>query len=123
MNALSPTLPHVAEGKLRALATSGNKRQKALPGVPTLIEAGFAGLTLTAHVAVLVPKKTPKERVKFLREAFRKANSSKAVRDYYEKISATPHDVDREGFIEYHKQDVKNFRDAAKAVGLYKGSE
>jgi tripartite-type tricarboxylate transporter receptor subunit TctC len=52
--------PQVKGGKMRALATAGEKRASALPDVPTLIEQGFPGLTVYAWWGVFAPAGTPK---------------------------------------------------------------
>ena len=52
--------PQVKGGKMRALATLGEKRATALPDVPTLIEQGFPGLTTYAWWGVFAPAGTPK---------------------------------------------------------------
>jgi tripartite-type tricarboxylate transporter receptor subunit TctC len=122
MNSITPTLPHIKQGTLRPLATTGQKRERALPDVPTMIESGFPGFVLTAHVAVVVPKKTPKERVELLRETFKKANSSKAILDFYENIGATRENVDPDEFIQYFKNDVEHLRKAAIQAGIYEGN-
>ena len=36
-----PAMPHIAEGRLRALAVSGKRRSLSLPDVPTMVEAGL----------------------------------------------------------------------------------
>jgi tripartite-type tricarboxylate transporter receptor subunit TctC len=52
--------PQVRGGKMRAIATSGEKRATSLPDVPTLIEQGFPGLTAYAWWAVYAPAGVPK---------------------------------------------------------------
>ena len=52
--------PQVKGGKMRALATLGEKRATALPEVPTLIEQGFPGLTAYAWWGIFAPAGTPK---------------------------------------------------------------
>lgn len=52
-------LPHVRSGALRALATTGSRRSKALPNVPTMEEAGFRGFVIEPWWGVLAPAKTP----------------------------------------------------------------
>jgi tripartite-type tricarboxylate transporter receptor subunit TctC len=55
------TLPVVKSGKLRALGVSTDKRNAALPEVPTVAEAGVPGFSFSGWYAVLAPAKTPKE--------------------------------------------------------------
>ena len=52
--------PQVRGGKMRAIATTGEKRAVAMPDVPTLIEQGFAGLTAHAWWGIYAPAGTPK---------------------------------------------------------------
>jgi tripartite-type tricarboxylate transporter receptor subunit TctC len=52
--------PHVRSGKMRAVATTGEKRAHSLPDVPTLIEQGIPGVTVYAWWGVLAPAGTPK---------------------------------------------------------------
>ena len=52
--------PHVKGGKMRAVATLGEKRASTLPDTPTLIEQGFPGLTAYAWWGIYAPTGTPK---------------------------------------------------------------
>ena len=52
--------PHVKGGKMRAVATLGEKRASTLPDTPTLIEQGFPGLNAYAWWGIFAPAGTPK---------------------------------------------------------------
>lgn len=52
--------PHVRSGKVRAVATTGEKRAHTLPDVPTLLEQGIPGVTVYAWWGILAPTGTPK---------------------------------------------------------------
>jgi tripartite-type tricarboxylate transporter receptor subunit TctC len=57
--ALPPAVPHVKEGKLRALAVTSKTASPALPGVPAIGEAGYPDIAADIWTAVLVPAGTP----------------------------------------------------------------
>ena len=54
-------LPHIKSGKLRALATTGAKRDPLLPDLPTIAEAGVAGYESGVWFGLAVPAGTPRE--------------------------------------------------------------
>ena len=59
-------LPHIREGRLRALAISAPKRWSELPDVPTIGEAGFASAMFLPWYGFLAPAGTPRPIVKRL---------------------------------------------------------
>lgn len=60
---ITPVLPHIKAGKLRAIGVTTGKRSSALPDVPTLDEAGMKGFNLGTWFGILAPVATPKEVV------------------------------------------------------------
>ncbi|MBC7955820.1 MAG: tripartite tricarboxylate transporter substrate binding protein [Cytophagales bacterium] len=83
-------LPHIKAGKLRALAVMGTKRLPALPDVPTISEAGFAGAESSSWSGVVVPAGTPPEVVKKLASAMATALADPAVVAPFEQIGSQP---------------------------------
>jgi len=71
--------PHLAEGKLIALAVATEKRLPMLPQVGTLIEAGFPGMVAANWWGMAAPKGTPEPVIQALDEAVREALSDPAV--------------------------------------------
>lgn len=60
---LTPLVPHIQAGKLRALAVTTAKRSSTLPDVPTLAEAGMAGMNEGTWFGIMAPAVTPAEIV------------------------------------------------------------
>ncbi|HMH19017.1 MAG TPA: tripartite tricarboxylate transporter substrate binding protein [Burkholderiales bacterium] len=56
---MPPALPHVKDGKLRALAVTSLKRSPAMPELPTVDEAALPGFEANTWHGVLVPAGTP----------------------------------------------------------------
>jgi tripartite-type tricarboxylate transporter receptor subunit TctC len=75
-----PLLPHIQEGKLRALAITSATRISALPDVPTMAEAGVPDFEVSAWFGVYAPAKTPLEIVGKLHDAISRVIHSPSVR-------------------------------------------
>ena len=58
---INVVVPHVASGKLRALAVTSTQRSALLPQVPTLSEAGVKGVDVYSWQAAAAPKGLPAE--------------------------------------------------------------
>jgi tripartite-type tricarboxylate transporter receptor subunit TctC len=71
--------PHIRDGKLRALAVASKERVRWFPDVPTMAEAGFAGIELDFWFGLFAPAGTPPAVVAKLNEEFVKALRSPDV--------------------------------------------
>lgn len=87
---VTPVLPHIKAGKLRALAVTTAKRSIALPDVPTLDEAGLKGFDMGTWFGVLVPAATPKEVVARLNTEMTKIIHSPDFKKKMDEIGADP---------------------------------
>jgi tripartite-type tricarboxylate transporter receptor subunit TctC len=92
---LTTALPRVQEGKLRVLAVTSPQRLALMPEVPTMIEAGFPGLTSDAWIGLFAPAGTPDEIVQAVSRATRSALATPEVRDAFgrfggDAIGSTP---------------------------------
>jgi tripartite-type tricarboxylate transporter receptor subunit TctC len=63
---MAPAVPLVKNGTLRALAVSTKTRSHALPGIPTMAEAGYPDIEGESWFAVVVPSGTPKDIIALL---------------------------------------------------------
>jgi tripartite-type tricarboxylate transporter receptor subunit TctC len=60
---LNELLPHAGSGRVRLLATSGTRREPALPSVPTVAEQGYPGYRTATWNGYVAPGGTPREIV------------------------------------------------------------
>jgi len=65
---IAASLPHVKSGRLKAFATTGARRSKVAPDLPTMIELGFPGFDVGSWYAFLVPAQTPAAVVRRLHD-------------------------------------------------------
>jgi tripartite-type tricarboxylate transporter receptor subunit TctC len=77
-------LPHIKSGKLRALATTGAKRDATLPDLPTVAEAGVSGYESGVWFGLLMPAGTPKDLIARVNEA---ANKGLKSPDFVKRMS------------------------------------
>jgi tripartite-type tricarboxylate transporter receptor subunit TctC len=87
---ITPVLPHIKAGKLRALAVTTAKRSAALPDVPTLEEAGLKGFNIGTWFGVLAPAATPQDIVTRLNAEMVKVIQSPEFRSRMAEIGAEP---------------------------------
>ena len=81
--ALTLPLPHLATGKVKAIALSGARRHPLLPNVATFIELGYADYTVGAWFGMFAPAATPPDIVKRLSGVIWDAVSS---RDFIDNV-------------------------------------
>lgn len=87
---LPASLPHIQQGKLRALAVAGKARSPSLPNVPTLAEAGLPGYAVDPWFGVYGPAGLPAPVLKALNQAFVEALALPEVKDKLLQAGFTP---------------------------------
>lgn len=76
-----PTIPHVKNGRLRAIAMASQQRSRAMPDLPTIAESGFRGFEAATFFVVLGPANIPAPIVNRLSGEIVKASELPEVRD------------------------------------------
>ena len=111
------SLPHIKAGKLRALATTGAKRDPALPDLPTMAEAGVAGYESGVWFGLAAPAGTPKEIIAKLNAAAVQGTKSpefvKRMTDLgYNIIPGTPEEM-----AAMNRTEIRRWTPIVKASG------
>jgi tripartite-type tricarboxylate transporter receptor subunit TctC len=110
-------LPHIREGKLRALAVTTAVRYPVLPEVPTLVEAGFPALDAPVWFAAYVRASTPPAAIERLRTALTQVNLSPEYEAGLANLGAQRMVVPPEAARERFAAEKKMWVDAVERTG------
>ena len=112
-----PLLPHIAEGKLRAIAITSADRISALPDVPTMKQAGINDFEVSAWFAVYGPAKMPPALVEKLNTTIAGIMKSEATRKSLieqgiDPVYGTPQDL-----LALTKSEMVRWQQAVEQAG------
>jgi tripartite-type tricarboxylate transporter receptor subunit TctC len=113
----SHSLGHIKTGKLRALAVMDEKRERALPDVPTGKETGV-DVVFNNWRGVLVPKGTPRPIIDKLAAAFKQMTEDKSVRAIFNQYGEDPYYIGTDEFAKIWRAEYEDFKELRK---IYKG--
>ena len=97
-NIIASSLPHIAQGRVKALGVTGPARISVLPTVPTIAEAGVPGYEVLQWHGLLVPAKTPQHIIQLLETETRQIMNLQSVKD---TLSAQGFDPAADGPAEF----------------------
>jgi tripartite-type tricarboxylate transporter receptor subunit TctC len=115
---VTPVLPHIKAGKLKALAVTTARRSSALPDVPTLDESGLKGFDIGTWFGVLAPAATPKDIVVRLNAEIVKIIQSPEFKKRMAEIGAEPIGNTPEQMAQQIKSDSEKFARLVKAANV-----
>ena len=110
--------PHVAAGRLRALAVTTAKRSKTLPDVPTMDEAGTKGYEAAAWSAILAPAGTAPAIINTIYAGITESFKSPSVQSTFEKIGGEPIASSPADFARYLEAEISKWRKVVAAAGI-----
>ncbi len=103
-------------GKVRALATTGVKRNPLTPDLPTVGET-VPGYESTIWIGLMAPKGTPKETVAFLNTSINKVIGLPDVKEAWLKQGAIPMVKTPEEFDAFLRKDIEKWAHVVKVSG------
>jgi tripartite-type tricarboxylate transporter receptor subunit TctC len=83
-------LPHVKDGKLKALAVTSARRSALVPELPTLAESGLPGFESTTWFGVYGPKGLPADITNRVAAELQRALAKPDVAERFAKLGAEP---------------------------------
>ena len=115
---VASSFPHVKGGKLKALATTGRQRSKVAPDVPTMAEAGVAGVEVTSWYAFMLPAGTSAALVNGLREHAIKALDAPDVQQAMARQGLDPETSTPQELAARIRTESRTWAEVIKTAGI-----
>ena len=118
MDQLTASMPHIKEGRIRALAVTSRQRSAQQPDVPTLIELGLPDYEVMTFTGLFAPAGTPRPILDKLQAALRQALARPAVRERFAALGVDLIEPDNKAFEAYVQRDFTNWRAVAREANI-----
>jgi tripartite-type tricarboxylate transporter receptor subunit TctC len=116
--AMAPAVPLIKDGKLRALAVTGNARSPTLPEIPTMAESGFPDVEGATWTAVVVPAGTPEDIITKLHRLIADGLTQPDVKEKLAVMAYVPIASSPDECTEFFKAEISKWSKVIKDAGL-----
>ena len=110
--------PHAEAGRIRILASTGARRHRLTPDVPTLAELGYAGFESVGWAGFFAPKGTPADTVAKLEQAIVAVTREPQVIEKMANLGFEPGGKPQAEFAREVQGDAERWRRTIQAVGF-----
>jgi tripartite-type tricarboxylate transporter receptor subunit TctC len=118
IDGIGSLLPHIRDGRVRALAVTGERRSPDLPDVPTMIESGYPEFLLSFWTGVLAPAGTPAPIIGMLNGAINDGLSSAETKESLAKFNVEPNIASPVEFGAFLAAEARKWAEIIKATNI-----
>jgi len=111
---------NLADGKIRALASSGSRRSESTPDLPTLQESGVANYDVVSWNALFAPAGTSPEIIKTLNQALREVLAEPDVKQRLLELGIEARASAPEEISARLKSDIEKWQAVIEKAGIPK---
>jgi tripartite-type tricarboxylate transporter receptor subunit TctC len=115
---LSASMTMVNAGRLRCLATGGDRRSSVMPDLPTMAESGVPGFRLYGWNGVIAPQATPRAAISKFNRVMNEALASPEVRKRFLTLGEEPAIGTPEDFGRLIREDYGKMGKLVKDAGI-----
>lgn len=110
--------PHVATGKVRALAVMSRTRLDSMPNVPTVVELGQPQLVASSWTGLFAPARTPQPVIDTLNAALAKVLAQPDTRARLDKVGAVAGHSTHAEMAKLLADDSRRFGDLIRKANI-----
>ena len=113
-----PSMPLVREGRLKGLATTGQRRAGIAPDTPTMREQGLAGFDIVATIWLVAPGGTPKDIVEKLNHEVVKGLRDPELHDKLVGMGIDPLGTTPQEATQFLREEIPRWKAIASDAGV-----
>ena len=117
VSSVSPALPYLQSGRLRALGIGSTKRSPLMPQVPTVAEQGVPGYDSSMWWGILAPAKTPPAIVSKINRDINRGLDSQEVHERIARLGMSIVTSDPAQFSRLVASDIAKWGRIIKEIG------
>jgi tripartite-type tricarboxylate transporter receptor subunit TctC len=117
-NTITLALPHIREGRLRALGLSSLQRSPLLPEVPTIAESAVPGFEFTFWSGLWAPAGTPPALVERIGRDVVRAIAQPDVRERFANLGAEPVEMTPAQFSRFVQKEIEDVARIGRTAGI-----
>ena len=114
---VASSIQYIRQGKLRAIASTGEKRSVVAPDVPTVSESGVPGFVVTGFYLLLLPAGAPAEVMSRLNVESAKALESAAMKERLLSLGLEPVGKSSAECNQFIKAEIAKWAPIVRAAG------
>jgi tripartite-type tricarboxylate transporter receptor subunit TctC len=115
---LSAGMPHVRAGRMRCIATGGEKRSSVTPELPTIAESGVPGFRFYGWNGVIAPRATWRPIILKFNHAMNEVLGTPEVRKLYHDLGEEPATGPPEDFGRLIREDYERMGKLVRLAGI-----
>lgn len=115
---ITESAPHIASGRLRAIAVTSLARSEHLPDVPTIAESGYPGFEALNWFGAVARRATPGTTIERLSADIARALQLPEVKDILGREGLAPAATSPQEFDAFMQTEMRRFERIVKALKL-----
>ena len=113
-----PVIPLMQAGKVKLLATTGDKRISNIPQLPTIAEAGFPGAAMGIWYGLVAPAATPKDILARLHKEITRIQSLPDIRERFTQLGTEATTSTPDAFTTLVREELAKWGKVIKAANI-----
>lgn len=118
IDGIGSLLPHIRDGRVRALAVTGNRRSPDLPDIPTMRESGYPDYVLLFWTGIVAPAGTPGPIIAKLNAAVVAGLNSSEMQQSLAKFNVEPNVTTPQEFSSFLAAEARRWADIVRATNI-----